>query len=125
MVTFFGVSVSILLLWAITRKMYLALVSRRFRYKVFELRDRSIRLAIEEKLAGEIGGKTKIMKKEDSTVYIGYAIIFNIPDSQGNVIMPDSFDSKDFQKMKLSGNIIDYEIDEIGVKVTKKLTPIN
>ncbi len=50
MVTFFGVSVSILLLWAITRKMYLALVSRRFRYKIFELRDRLRRLAIEEKV---------------------------------------------------------------------------
>ena len=62
-------------------------------------------------------------KKSDTqnVVYSGYAILFNEPDSDGNVILQNSFNVKDFEQMKIEGNIIDYEIDNKGVKVTKRM----
>ena len=50
---------------------------------------------------------------------ISYAIRFNEPDSNGNVILPNSFNVKDFEQMRIAGNIIYYEIDDKGVKVIK------
>lgn len=50
MVLFFGISVTLLLLWALTRKLYLSFISRKFRYRIFELRDDLRRLAIDGKV---------------------------------------------------------------------------
>ena len=56
-----------------------------------------------------------------NVVCSGYVLRFNEPDSHGNVILPNSFNVKDFEQMKIAGNIIDYEIDDKGVKVIKRV----
>ena len=50
-----------------------------------------------------------------------YAIRFDHPDSRGNIIKKDAVNTWHFDKMKESGDIIDYEIDQLGVKVTKSI----
>lgn len=56
-----------------------------------------------------------------NVVCSSYALRFNEPDSHGNVILPNSFNVKDFEQMKIAGKIIDYEIDDNGVKVIKRM----
>ena len=51
----------------------------------------------------------------------GYVIKFDEPDCNNNVIKANSFNPKDFEQMKISGKILDYEIDENGVKVVKRM----
>ena len=52
---------------------------------------------------------------------------FNEPDSNGNVIKKDAIKVDDLQRMKMCGEIIDYEIDDNGVRVIKEfdLKPID
>ena len=50
-----------------------------------------------------------------------YAIRFDQPDSNGNIIKKGAVKTDQFEKLKASGNIIDFEIDHIGVKVTKSI----
>lgn len=47
----------------------------------------------------------------------GYVVRFNEPDINGNIIKKEAIN---FQQMKIRGEIIDYEIDENGVRVIKK-----
>lgn len=47
-----------------------------------------------------------------------YAVVFNVPDGNGNIITPESVNTKDLDDMKSWGKIIDYVVNEIGVKVT-------
>jgi len=51
---------------------------------------------------------------------IGYAIRFNEMDSNGDIIKREAVNPEIFEQLKISGNIIDYEIDENGVKIIKK-----
>ena len=49
-----------------------------------------------------------------------YAIRFNEADANGIIINKDAINIKDFEQMKLAGTIVDYEIDDNGVKIIKK-----
>ena len=50
----------------------------------------------------------------------GYVVRFNEPDLNGNMIKKGAINLDNFQQMKIRGEIIDYKIDENGVKVIKK-----
>lgn len=50
----------------------------------------------------------------------GYAIRFNEADANGIIINKNAINIKDFEQMKVSGSIVDYEIDNNGVKIIKK-----
>ena len=50
----------------------------------------------------------------------GYAIRFNEADTNGIIINKDAINIKDFEQMKVAGTIVDYEIDDNGVKIIKK-----
>jgi hypothetical protein len=50
----------------------------------------------------------------------GYAIRFNEADTNGIIINKDAININDFEQMKVSGTIVDYEIDDNGVKIIKK-----
>lgn len=50
----------------------------------------------------------------------GYTIIFNEVDVNGIIINKDAINIKDFEQMKVAGTIVDYEIDDNGVKIIKK-----
>jgi len=49
----------------------------------------------------------------------GYAIRFNEKDLNGNMILKDAVNLDNFQQMKTRGEIIDYEVDDFGVKIVK------
>jgi len=49
------------------------------------------------------------------TTYSGYVIIFNQPDSNGIVILKESVNTNNFDKMKSVGKIVDYIVDDIGI----------
>jgi hypothetical protein len=49
-----------------------------------------------------------------------YVVRFNEPDLKGNVILKEAVNFDNFQQMKIMGEIVDYEIDDNGVKVIKK-----
>src|SRR5690554_4962389 len=49
----------------------------------------------------------------------GYVIRFNEADTNG-IINKDAINIKDFEQMKVAGTIVNYEIDDIGVKIIKK-----
>lgn len=51
----------------------------------------------------------------------GYAIIFDAPDSSHRIYAKDSIKAEQLDKLVESGNIESYEIDDIGVKITKKI----
>ena len=53
-------------------------------------------------------------------MYSNYVVKFNEPDLNGNIIKKEAINLENFQQMKIRGEIIDYEIDENGVKVIKK-----
>lgn len=59
------------------------------------------------------------MNKERQT-FTGYAIKFNEIDANGTSISKDAININHFEKMKLSGEILDYSIYDNGVKITKK-----
>lgn len=50
----------------------------------------------------------------------GYVIRFNEADTNGIIINKDAINIKDFEQMKVAGIIVDYEIDDNGVKIIKK-----
>lgn len=52
----------------------------------------------------------------------GYVIRFNEADANGIIINKDEINIKDFEQMKVDGTIVDYEIDDNGVKIIKKFT---
>jgi len=56
-----------------------------------------------------------------NVIVSGYTIRFDEPDSNNNVIKANSFNPKDFEQMKIAGTILDYEIDDNGVKVVKRM----
>ena len=49
----------------------------------------------------------------------GYVIRFNEADPAGVIINKDAINIKDFEQMKVVGTIVDYEIDDSGVKINK------
>ena len=49
-----------------------------------------------------------------------YAIRFNEADANGIIINKDAINIKNFEQMKVAGTIVDYEIDDNGVKIIKK-----
>jgi hypothetical protein len=54
-------------------------------------------------------------------LYNGYIIKFGVPDMNNKIYTEDSFtceNCKQFEDMKANGTIEDYEIDNIGVKIT-------
>lgn len=51
----------------------------------------------------------------------GYVVRFNEPDLNGNIIKKEAINLDNFQQMKICGEIIDYEIDDNGVKIIKKM----
>ena len=50
----------------------------------------------------------------------GYVIRFNEAGTNGIIINKDAINIKDFEQMKVAGIIVDYEIDDNGVKIIKK-----
>ena len=54
----------------------------------------------------------------------GYALKFDVPDSNNVVIKKEAIDISSFEKMKNDKEILCYEVDDIGVKITKS-APIN
>jgi hypothetical protein len=50
----------------------------------------------------------------------GYTIRFNEVDTNEIIINKDAININDFEQMKVSGTIVDYEIDDNGVKIIKK-----
>ena len=56
-----------------------------------------------------------------NVIVSGYAIKFDEPGCNNNAIKANSFNPKDFEQMKIAGKILDYEIDENGVKVVKRM----
>lgn len=64
--------------------------------------------------------KTEKQSAIPDVVCSGYVIRFNEPDLNGNIILKESVNADNFEQMKIRGEIVDYEIDEKGVKVTKK-----
>lgn len=54
------------------------------------------------------------------TQVTGYIIRFNEPDENGLIFHPNCFDTNNLEQLKISGEIIDYSIDNIGVKVIKE-----
>jgi len=59
------------------------------------------------------------MKNNKLKLYTGYIIIFDQPDNNNIIYTKQSIDLNLFENMKISGNIINYIIDDIGVKITK------
>lgn len=57
------------------------------------------------------------MGKEKSSV--AYIIRFDEIDSDGNMFLRNSISTDNLNRLKISGQIKDYEIDENGVKVIK------
>ena len=49
----------------------------------------------------------------------GYVLRFNEADTAGIIINKDAINIKDFEQMKVAGTIVDYEIDDSGVKINK------
>ena len=59
--------------------------------------------------------KTEMKNIVSDTTYSGYVIIFNQPDSNGIVILKESVNINNFDKMKSVGKIVDYIVDDIGI----------
>ena len=47
-------------------------------------------------------------------------IKFNQPNANGNIISKNAVNIKDLEKMKMSGAIMDHEINDNGIKIIKK-----
>ena len=52
-------------------------------------------------------------------IVTGYALRFDVPDSNNVIIKKEAVDVSSFEKMKNNKEILYYEVDDIGVKVTK------
>lgn len=65
--------------------------------------------------------KNKQKRSMSNVTYIGYLVKFNEPDLNGTIIKKEAIQLDSLQEMKIRGDIIDYEIDENGLKVIKKI----
>ena len=54
----------------------------------------------------------------------GYVIRFDEPDMNGQVFTKNSFDYSQFDKMKERGDIVDYSVDDKGVKIIKRINKL-
>jgi hypothetical protein len=52
----------------------------------------------------------------------GYVIRFDEPDMNGRVFTKNSFNYSQFDKMKERGDIVDYSVDDKGVKIIKRIS---
>jgi hypothetical protein len=52
----------------------------------------------------------------------GYVIRFDEPDMNGQVFTKNSFNYSQFDKMKERGDIVDYSVDDKGVKIIKRIS---
>lgn len=52
----------------------------------------------------------------------GYVIRFNEPDMNGQVFTKNSFNYSQFDKMKERGEIVDYSVDDKGIKIIKRIS---
>ena len=52
----------------------------------------------------------------------GYVIRFDEPDMNGRVFTKNSFDYSQFDKMKERGDIVDYSVDNKGIKIIKRIS---
>jgi hypothetical protein len=52
----------------------------------------------------------------------GYVIRFDEPDMNGRVFTKNSFNYSQFDKMKERGDIVDYLVDDKGVKIIKRIS---
>jgi hypothetical protein len=52
----------------------------------------------------------------------GYVIRFDEPDMNGQVFTKNSFNYSQFDKMKERGDIVDYLVDDKGVKIIKRIS---
>jgi hypothetical protein len=53
-------------------------------------------------------------------IHADYIIKFGVPYTNGQIFFEDTLTSEDcqqFEEMKNNGTIIDYEIDNIGIKI--------
>jgi hypothetical protein len=50
----------------------------------------------------------------------GYVIRFDEPDMNGQVFTKNSFNYSQFDKMKERGDIVDYSVDDKGIKIIKR-----
>jgi len=50
----------------------------------------------------------------------GYVIRFDEPDNNGRLFTKNSFNYLQFDKMKERGEIVDYSVDDKGIKIIKK-----
>ena len=50
----------------------------------------------------------------------GYVIRFDEPDMNGRVFTKNSFNYSQFDKMKERGDIVDYSVDDKGIKIIKR-----
>jgi hypothetical protein len=51
-----------------------------------------------------------------------YVIRFDEPDMNGQVFTKNSFNYSQFDKMKERGDIVDYLVDDKGVKIIKRIS---
>jgi hypothetical protein len=52
----------------------------------------------------------------------GYVIRFDEPDMNGRVFTKNSFNYSQFDKMKERGDIVDYSVDDKGIKIIKRIS---
>jgi len=52
----------------------------------------------------------------------GYVIRFDEPDMNGRVFTKNSFNYSQFDKMKERGEIVDYSVDDKGIKIIKRIS---
>lgn len=55
------------------------------------------------------------------TTVKGYVVTFDTPDLNGVIITKESIDLSNFENLKLRGDIVDYEINDTGVLITKAI----
>lgn len=53
-----------------------------------------------------------------------YCILFGELDSNGFVVNKGSINIDNFEKIKSKGEIVDYEVDDVGVKIFRKFNYI-
>ena len=57
---------------------------------------------------------------ETTVMSSDYVIRFDEPDHQGRIFNKNSFNYLQFDKMKERGEIVDYSVDDKGIKIIKK-----
>jgi hypothetical protein len=69
----------------------------------------------------EVGNTGKKLHISD-VMSSSYVIRFDEPDMNGRVFTKNSFDYSQFDKMKEKGNIVDYTVDDKGIKIIKRVS---